>query len=151
MITAGEVCIREVVICGAGDTVLEAAQRMRDHHAGCVVVVQTRDGVRQPVGILTDRDIVVGPVAACQPDLAAIQVGEVMTHDLVTARESEGVAAALHRMRAFGLRRLPVVDDAGGLQGVIALDDVLELLSEQMTELVELISRERHREEKHAL
>jgi CBS domain-containing protein len=147
MITAGELCIRQVVICGSGDTVLEAARRMRDHHVGSVIVVADTQGPRKPVGILTDRDVVIGPVAAGQRDLGAIAVGDVMTAQLVTAREDDSVADALKRMRVHGLRRLPVVDGAGELQGLIAFDDLIDFLSEEMTDLAELIARERRREE----
>jgi len=143
----GELCIRQVVICAKSDTVLEAAQRMRDHHVGSLVVVEGGDGARRPVGIVTDRDIVIGPVAAGRRDLDALRVGDVMTENPVTARENEGLAEALKRMRGFGLRRLPVVDEEGSLQGLIAFDDLIEFLSEEMTDLVELISHERRREE----
>jgi len=150
MITAGEICVRTVVVCRRSDSVLEAARRMRDHHVGSIVVVDDDQGLRRPVGVLTDRDIVIGPVAAGQRDLDAIAVGDAMTAPIVTAREEEGATDALERMRVHGLRRLPVIDQQGALQGLIAYDDLVELMSEEMSSLAELLSREQRRERSHA-
>jgi CBS domain-containing protein len=65
---------------------------------------------------------------------------------VATVRESEGLFEALRYMRDKGVRRMPVVDTAGGLLGILTLDDLLSLLAEEMTELVKLVSRERQRE-----
>jgi CBS domain-containing protein len=146
MITAGQFCNREVVIATRSESVLGAARRMREHHVGSIVVVEKTDGRTRPVGILTDRDIVIGPVASGIRDLDGLPVGEVMSATLVTASEDESLVDALKRMRSFGLRRLPVVDRDGGLQGIIAFDDLVELFSEEMTDLSDLVSRERRRE-----
>ncbi|WP_157654968.1 CBS domain-containing protein, partial [Burkholderia ubonensis] len=59
---AATLCTREVATCGPRTTVVEAAERMRGLHAGDLVVVREQDGVRVPVGVLTDRDIVLAVV-----------------------------------------------------------------------------------------
>lgn len=147
MSTAGFVCNREVVVCEPTDKVREAARRMLGFHAGDVVVVTTRDGVRVPIGILTDRDIAVRVVAlGIDPDTCL--VGEVMSVPLVTARESESLHDVLQRMRVAGVRRVPVVDEHDGLQGIVALDDVLGLVAEEMADLTSLVAREASREER---
>jgi len=141
----GEICNREVVIAEKTLSVVDAAQLMRKHHVGDLVVVEEKDGRRHPVGIVTDRDIVVEVVAAeVNPD--ALKVGDIMGPEVATVRESEGLFEALRYMRDKGVRRMPVVDREGGLVGILTLDDLLSLLAEEMTELAKLVSHERQRE-----
>jgi predicted transcriptional regulator len=141
----GEICNREVVITQKSVSVVDAAQLMRTHHVGDLVVVEEKDGRKHPAGIVTDRDIVVEVVAAgVNPD--ALKVGDIMGPEVATVRESEGLFEALRYMRDKGVRRMPVVDREGGLVGILTLDDVLSLLAEEMTELAKLVSHERQRE-----
>jgi CBS domain-containing protein len=146
MVTVGEFCNRRVITIGKTDTVLEAARRMRTHHVGSLVVVEEAAGKVTPVGIVTDRDIVVGVVAPASPYLESLQVGDILTEPLVTAREKESLVDALKTMRASGIRRMPVVNDAGVLEGIIAFDDLLEFLSDELADLAALVSREQRRE-----
>ena len=141
----GEICNREVVIAERSLSVVHAAQLMRTHHVGDLVVVEARDGRKHPVGILTDRDIVVGVVAAgVNPE--SLKVGDIMGPEVATVRESEGLFAALRYMRDKGVRRMPVVGSDGELIGILSLDDLLELLSEEMGALARLVVCERDRE-----
>jgi CBS domain-containing protein len=141
----GEICNREVVIAEKALSVVDAARLMREHHVGDLVVVETRDGRKHPVGIVTDRDIVVEVVAAgVNPD--SLNVGDIMGPEVATVRESEGLFEALRYMRGKGVRRMPVVDNTGGLVGILTMDDMLSLLAEEMTELAKLVSHERQRE-----
>ena len=141
----GEVCNREVVIVQPGETVLEAAQIMRRHHVGDVVVVEERGGRRVPVGIVTDRDLVL-EVMAPQIDPATITVRDILTTDLVTIKKDAGLFEAIEYMHAKGVRRLPVVDDNGGLIGILTLDDLIELLADEMTALARLVKHEQKKE-----
>jgi CBS domain-containing protein len=140
-----EVCNREVVIVQPGETVLEAAQLMRRHHVGDVVVVEERGGRRVPVGIVTDRDLVL-EVMAPQIDPATITVKDILTTDLVTIKKDAGLFEAIEYMHAKGVRRLPVVDDNGGLIGILTLDDLIELLADEMTALARLVKHEQKKE-----
>lgn len=141
----GELCKREVVVAERSMSVTEAARLMRTHHVGDLVVVEPAAGRRQPVGIVTDRDIVIEVVAAgVNPE--ALKVGDIMGQEVATVRESEGLFEALRRMREKGVRRMPVVDSGGGLVGILTLDDLLGLLAEELTELAKLVSHERQRE-----
>lgn len=141
----GEICNREVVIAEKALSVREAAHLMRNHHVGDLVVVEERGGRKHPVGIVTDRDIVVEVVApGVNPE--ALTVVDIMGAKLATVRENEGVFEALRYMRSKGVRRMPVVDGDGGLVGIVTLDDLLSLLAEEMTELAKLVSHERQRE-----
>jgi CBS domain-containing protein len=108
-------------------------------------VVEKNGGRTQPVGIVTDRDIVVEVVAAgVNPE--SLTVGDIMGSGVATVRESEGLFEALRYMRDKGVRRMPVVDHDGSLVGILTLDDLLSLLAEEMMELARLVSHERQRE-----
>ena len=129
--TAGEVCTRIVTIAYRGTVLSEAARLMREQHVGCLVVVEQADPGRVVVGILTDRDIVVSVVAR-DLDARLMSVGEAMTTDVVTARESDSVIDLLELMRRKGVRRIPVTGPQGVLIGIVALDDLLEVVAEEM-------------------
>ena len=129
-----EICNREVVIVQPDDTALEAARLMRQHHVGDVVVVEDKGGVRIPVGVVTDRDLVV-EIMAPELDPATITVGDIMVPGLATVKEDTGMFEAIEYMRARGVRRLPVVNDGGALLDILPLDDLLELLSEELLAL----------------
>jgi len=141
----GEVCVRQVVVAPRAASVLEAAKLMREYHVGDVLVTEEREGRRVPVGIVTDRDIVL-EVLAQDLDAGSLSVGEIMSNDLVTVAQNEGVFQTIQRMRAKGARRAPVVDDSGVLMGIVCVDDLVELLAEELNELAKLVSREQKRE-----
>lgn len=141
----GEICNREVIIVQRDTTVHDAAKLMRQHHVGSVVVVEDRKGVKVPVGIVTDRDLVVEIMA---PDLVqmVITAGDIMAPKLSTVKDSTGIYEAIQYMRGEGVRRLPVVDSKGGLIGILTLDDMLELLAEELLELSRLVKHEQKKE-----
>ncbi len=139
----GDICIREVVVVKLDDTVLEAARLMRLHHVGDVVVVQDEiDGGQLALGIVTDRDIVMDVVAP-ELDPRIITVGDIMALDFFTINESAGILETIQYMRSKGIRRLPVVNDQGCLAGIVTLDDLLVLLSDEFGFLARLVERER--------
>ena len=144
---AGEICNREVVIVNRDQTILDAAKLMREYHVGDVVVVEERKGENVPVGILTDRDIVI-KILAQDLDAGKVQISDAMSFDLLTALEEDEILETVKRMRGRGVRRIPVVNAQGGLEGIIAVDDLVDLLAEQMADLVALISSEQRQEQK---
>jgi CBS domain-containing protein len=141
----GEICNREVVFVRNDTTVRAAAELMRVYHVGALVAVQEREGTRFPAGIITDRDIAVGIVAKGL-DANLLRVDEVMTGELITVRETDGVSDTVERMRVKGVRRMPVVDAQGGLVGIVTADDLLGLLAEELTALARVVPREQRRE-----
>jgi len=146
--SAGEYCNREVVIVARSESIREAIDLMRHYHVGDVVVVEKRGEAPVPVGILTDRDIVL-EVLAEDVDLDAVTIGDVMSFELVTVPEDTPLLDSLAIMGEKGVRRLPVVTAAGELAGILTVDDVLELLAEQLNDLVRLLNRERRHETRH--
>lgn len=141
----GEICNREVIVVQPNSTVLEAARLMRQRHVGDVLVVTERGGMRVPVGIVTDRDLVVETLAP-NLDPETITVGDIMVAELVTVKEDTGVYEAIEYMRARGVRRLPVVNGSDRLVGIITLDDLLELLAEELLALAKLVKHEQKKE-----
>lgn len=143
----GEYCNREVTIIGRGDSVTKAAKLMREHHVGDVLVVDSNNGERTPIGILTDRDIVI-KVLAEDLDLNTVTLEDIMSLKLVTVQESDDLMATIKRMRLYGVRRIPVVNSRGGLIGVLAVDDILDVITEQLMDIDQLIENEQNREKK---
>jgi CBS domain-containing protein len=145
-LTAGEVCTRVVTVAFKTTSVNEAARLMRQHHVGSLPVVDETDRGRIVVGMLTDRDIVTAVVAhELQP--AALRVEDVMTEDVVTAREEDSLADVLAAMRRNGVRRVPVTGAAGELIGMVAMDDVLEIVVEELDKIVQTIRTQSKREQ----
>ena len=143
----GEICNRNVIILQRDDTILKAAKLMRQHHVGDIVVVEKRGAVRVPVGIVTDRDLVV-EIMATELDQTVITVGDIMVQELATVKESTGVFETIQYMRSKAVRRLPIVDENGALVGILALDDLLELLSEELLAITKLVRNQREKETK---
>jgi len=143
----GEFCNREVVFATREMSLPEAAQLMREHHVGDLVVVDEVGGKRVPVGIVTDRDMVIEVIAQSM-DIDEFSVGDIMGPQLVSVSEKEGVFETIRLMRAKGVRRIPVVNQDGGLAGIVSADDMLDLLAEEMAELAKVAPREQEREAK---
>lgn len=121
-------CTRDVVVMRGDGSVEEAARLMRDNDVGDVVLV---DDHRRPVGIVTDRDLVV-EVLAPGLSMAALAVQDLVVASPLLLREDDDVLDALDVMREHAVRRLPVVDADGEVSGIIAVDDVLGLLAEML-------------------
>jgi CBS domain-containing protein len=141
MMSAGEYCNRDVVVIEKTEPVREAIQLMRHNHVGDVVVVEKRENASIPLGILTDRDIVV-EILAEDVDLDTVNVGDVMSYQLVTVNKDTKLLDAVKLMRIKGVRRLLVINEQGELLGILSVDDLLELVAEQLTDIVSLISNE---------
>ena len=143
----GEICNREVVYVNRDVTVHAACKLMRHYHVGSLVVVDEADGKRVPVGILTDRDIVV-EIDAMDLDPKVITAGDIMSEELVTVAENHGVLETIEIMRFKGVRRMPIVDADGRLIGIVTIDDLLEVLAEELTDIARIVSREQSHEQR---
>lgn len=140
-----DIAVRNVVTVTRATPIREVAQAIRHCHVGAVVVVEEENGAKTPVGVLTDRDIVVAVVAQGL-DSAPLSAGDVMSPDPICITADAGVLDAVNRMRIHGVRRLPVVDQHGLLVGIVAVDDLLHLLSDELSRLARLTVWERQRE-----
>jgi CBS domain-containing protein len=141
-----DVCNRNVVCATRETTISDAANLMRHHHIGDVIVVDRLEGDRTPIAIVTDRDIVV-EVVATGLDPKVITLGDVLLPGrLVTVEGRESLPDTIRLMSARGVRRMPVVGDGGSLAGIVSADDLLPHLASQLSELAELAARGRQRE-----
>jgi len=141
----GELCTRKVIIASRNTSIGKAAKLMREHHAGDIVVTEESGGKVVPIGIVTDRDIVIG-ILARELSPEGLSVGDIMAEGLVTAKSRDGVFETIQLMRTEGIRRAPIVDATGALVGIVSLDDLLELLAEELGNLASLLRQERRRE-----
>ena len=134
--------VRNVATVGPDSTLEEAAHMMRECHTGTVIVTRFENGRKIPLGIVTDRDIVVSVLAKSESP-GRILSRDVMSRKLVTLKETSGVFDAIRAMEKNGVRRLPVVDDVSGeLMGVISADDLFEVLSQELVSLSKLSDRQ---------
>jgi CBS domain-containing protein len=141
----GDICTRNPVFVDREASVQQAAAAMRELHVGDLVVVDGAENCKRPVGMVTDRDIVLAVVAP-RLDASVFTVGDIMTDHVVTASAEQDVFDTVHTMRLRGVRRVPVVDKDGELQGIFAMDDFIGLVAREMDEIAKLIGKERDRE-----
>lgn len=130
---------RKVLTVAKETSLEEAARGMREAHLGDVIVLNDR---KVPIGILTDRDIVMATIAL-GVDASALLVEDIMTAGLVTVKESDSLAQVIRLMKENGVKRVPIVGDEFQLLGVIALEDVLSLLAAELSALAEVSGRQR--------
>jgi len=138
-------CNRDFVAVGRDDTVFKAATLMRQNHIGDVLVVEKVQDAVLPVGIVTDRDVVI-EIIAPGLDPHVITVGDIMLPAIFTIEENAGIFDAIRLMADKGIRRLPVVKKDGGLTGIITLDDLLLLLAKEFCSFAKLLTREQQNE-----
>lgn len=137
-----DMAVHKVATITADKSICDCASQMRFEHVGSLVVV---DSDQTPIGMITDRDIAI-EVVARGLDAKKLTVREVMTAPVVTAGPDESMVVALARMREFGIRRLPIVDDEGKLVGVISNSNLVEELSSLLEGLVRNIHSSKTRE-----
>ena len=125
-----QIAVKPVVTASASMTVVEAARVMKQKNVGALIVVNAG----RPLGVLTDRDIVVDVVAAGK-DPEAVHVGDIMRKKPVTLRDDLGLADAARVFAKTAVRRLPVVDKAGRVTGILSVDDLMMLLGNEMGHL----------------
>lgn len=143
--TIGQICNRKVITVRRDATVQHAAQLMRQHHIGDVVVIENRQDQTVPLGILTDRDVVTKLVAT-ELDSNVITAGDIMAKKLTSIKDSAGIFDAIKLMTAKGVRRLPVIDKHGDLVGIISLEDLLLLISHEFSALTKLVKHQQKSE-----
>lgn len=127
-----ECCNISLVCCETNASIPEVAALMRKHHVGDVIVIETQNEKRVPIGIVTDRDIVIETIAL-QLDTNVFTAGDIMTTPIITVREDEGFTETLHLMRDHKIRRMPVVTAAGTLFGIVTADDIINLLAMELS------------------
>lgn len=140
-----EHCHRSVISIADSADILSASRTMRDQHVGFLSVYRHGDEIHRPIGVLTDRDIVL-QVTAAGRDPRSVKVHDVMTRQPLIANESDELRDILQVMRLAGIRRVPIVDANGAPAGIVAIDDAIELVTGLLCDISGSIASERHRE-----
>lgn len=140
-----DICKRAVVSIDNTMDINAAAELMRQHHVGFLIVHKSGDELRRPIGVLTDRDIVI-EVIAKKVDPASLTVDDLMTRKPLVADETEELGDVLQAMRMAGIRRVPVVDARGALTGVVAIDDAFDVITGFMCDITGSVKSEQRHE-----
>jgi CBS domain-containing protein len=125
------------------ETVADASIKMRNLHLGALVVVEQHGARLVPVGMLTDRDIVVRGVARHPGTCGSLSVREVMSREVLVTDEEAALESVLATMRSRGIRRMPIVDLSGSLVAMFEFDDFIGLVSRELADVAKLVIRER--------
>jgi CBS domain-containing protein len=143
--TVSDICIKNVITIEKDKSLTEASMLMRKHHVGDVVVVERKDSQFFPLGIVTDRDLVLEAVATeLDPDV--ITVGDIMLETLVVVNSDADLMQASKLMASKGVRRMPVVSNDGVLEGIVTLDDLLEVVGNIFSNLTKLFNKQQKNE-----
>jgi CBS domain-containing protein len=143
--TLRDLARRDVETVSVENTLAQCAQKMRHAHVGCVVVAEPAGALLKPLGMLTDRDIVVEAVAPGL-DPATLTAGDVMSRPLASVSIDGDLLDALAVMRERGVRRLVVTDGDGLLAGLVSVQDVLTALAQQMDAVVGVLNAQQAKE-----
>lgn len=141
----GEVCSREVYIVRPTEALADAVAEMHKRHVGALVVVDERPDQVRPIGVVTDRDAIRAQVLRGE-GLTRLTIAQAMSADPLTLPETCSISEAIGQMNARGVRRAPVVNESGDLAGIVSFDDLLPVVSEQLTALARLIGNQARRE-----
>lgn len=133
-----ECCNIGVVCCHADTLIPDVAALMRKHHVGDIIVVEDPDTTRVPIGIVTDRDIVI-ETTALHVEADAFTAGDLMSTPIATVAENAGFIETLRLMRKHQVRRMPVVTATGTLFGIVTADDIIKLLAIELSMMTDAI------------
>lgn len=143
--TIGTVCSRDPVTAPADAPLAALARLMRDRHVGAIIVTKQPIDRPVPVGVVTDRDIVCAQIDRAA-DLFTLNAEDVMTRDPLVLTDTMSLAEGIERLRDRGVRRAPVVDNSGGLIGLVSIDDLFAAMAEDLMQLARLVARQPKRE-----
>ena len=142
-----EICTNHVITATADTDVLTAARMMREQHVGDVVIVEKRGTAELPIGVVTDRDIVIGALAQGVDDLRSIQIGDLVSKKCHVLGTSDRIEKAMDLMLQRGVRRIPVVNDRGELTGILSYDDLVAWMVSRLSGLTRSFANQGRREE----
>lgn len=136
-----KIATKNVVTLTPEATVQDAAKKMREYHVGNVVIVESKNGKTVPLGILTDRDIVLSLVAFGL-DASKVLAEEIMAPLLTTAKSTDSFNHVLELMKQHGVKRIPLVNSAGALEGIVSDEDIISILAFELTNVARIKDRQ---------
>ena len=139
-----DICRTDMVTANEGTSLYDVAKLMRHNHIGDVVITRSDKAKEIPIGILTDRDIVVHGIA-CDIALDEVAAGDLSTQDLVTVEPDADIVDIVRTMNAHAVRRI-VVSGGSTYNGIISFDDILWALSQIVSNLSAVTERQIQRE-----
>lgn len=141
------ICNRNVIVADKNTSVLTAAKLMRQHHVGTIIIIADINNVKKPVGIISDRDLVI-KIMARDVSYEKLSVYDVMSRDLICVKNDEEVMEVVRMMCMEGVRRVPVINNEGQLIGILSMDDLFEMLADELSNLAVLICRQQKHEKR---
>jgi len=147
--TIKNLCIKDVVTVKPGTKIEDVTRIMEEKNLGSIIVCEDGTdwkelGIRgaKNFGIVTDRDIAL-KVINNRLDPKTTTIDKIMTiRNLVVLREDMGLCEALDEVRNAAVRRFPVIDAEGNLQGIITIDDIIRLLAREMSGIGQVLENE---------
>lgn len=121
---------QKVISCRTSSSIRDVADIMKTHDVGAVLVC---DEAEKPLGIITDRDIVLRCISEQLP--VTTSVDKVMSKSVHCAKLEDGIQDVIQLMRDNEIRRIPVVDHAGKAIGLISFGDVVGLLAKELSDI----------------
>ena len=134
-----EVLESDVVTVQRDTPVTEIVGKMADEDVGSVIIVEEEN----PVGILTDRTIALSLEES--QDVGEKTAEDFDIPDLVTGSTDMTVFEVLRQMEDQGIRRMPIVDDEGNLEGIVTLDDIIVVLNAELSNTASIIESQSRR------
>lgn len=138
----GDLVERDVVCVAQDASIIDAAKLMREHHIGDVVVINDDN---EPVGIITDRDVVVETLAQ-SVEAEDLCVGDIMSSSITCAKEEDGIYDIIRLMKENGVARVPIINTQGTLVGIITAKKILQLLVNELNDLVVVSEQQKQKE-----
>jgi len=138
--TIGKHCKHDVVTAPRDTSVYKAAQLMKQHNIGNIVVIDKSDGIT-PIGILTDRDVAI-KIVADEIDPRQLTIGDAMSQDLLILREHQDIQEAIDMMCAKKVRRAPIADQQNKIIGIVTIDDLILLFADEFASVAKLIRQQ---------
>lgn len=136
--TIGKIGKHKVIVASVDCTILEVAKLMKKHNVGDIVIVESKN---EPIGIITDRDIIIKMVAD-EVNPKDMTASDIMSNDLLVLKEYQSIQEALDMMCAKGVRRAPIINEANTLTGIVSADDLALLISDEMESYGKMIRKQ---------
>lgn len=133
-------CNKNVISLTEDSTVIEAAQAMKQHNVGDILIINQKDN--KPVGIITDRDIVMAIASSNNGNIQSLRIADIASRELLTIAQDQDIEDAIDQMSSKGVRRAPIINASGQAVGIVSVDDLVPLLAKELQCLSNIIEKQ---------